>query len=52
MSYGHESIPDANFEYGSSSSFGDDLTKVPLEEGIESSNLAFYLRKTGITFKK
>ena len=50
--YGHKSIPDAKFEYDSSSSVGDDVTKFPSEEGNESSNSAIYPRKMGLTLKK
>ena len=49
---GHKSIPDAKFESGSSSSFGDMMSQISLEEGNKSSNSAIYPRKTGLTLKK
>ena len=48
--YGHKSIPDAKFESGSSSSFGDMTSQnFPRNKG---TNSAIYPRKTGLTLKK
>ena len=48
----HKSIPDAKFESGSFSSFGDMTSQnFPRKEGNESSNSAMYPQKTGLTLK-
>ena len=49
--YGHKSIPDAKFESGSSSSFGDMASQnFPRKNG--TSHQITYPRKTGLTLKK
>ena len=49
--YSRKSIPDAEFEADSSSSFGD-MTPQNFPQGNESSNSAIYPRKTDLTLKK
>ena len=51
--YGRQRIPDANFESGSSSSFGDMTSQnFPLKKGTSHQIRLFTPRKTGLTLKK
>ena len=51
--YNHKSITDAKFECASFFYFWRyDVTNFPSEEGNESSNLAIYPLKLGLTFEK